>query len=72
MWASSLILTGANLATAVDYRCIHCGNKMFTINRNILALWLGQSYPAREIPLNMGWLQHKCKSCPAVYNIYWQ
>lgn len=72
MWHSSIILTRANLAEAKDYRCMHCGTKMFVINRNILALWLGPAFPPREIPINMGWIQHKCKSCPAVYNLYYQ
>lgn len=41
-------------------------------NHDVLVLWNGPNYPAREIPLGMGWVQHKCRGCQNVYNIYFQ
>ncbi len=72
MWRASVILTRANLTEAVDYRCIRCGNLMFKINRDILALWMGQEFPARLIPLGMGWIEHRCKNCRFTYSVYFQ
>lgn len=72
MWITNLILSRSNLPELHDRRCMECGNLLFKSNRNILAIWMGQAFPPRLIPLQMGWVQHKCRSCPMVYNIYYQ
>lgn len=72
MWQASIILTEANLTQAIPYFCMRCRSRLFDINRDILALWMGENYPARQIPKDMGWLQHKCRGCQYVYNVYFQ
>lgn len=68
----SVILTQNNLIQLRDYHCIGCGRKSFMANRDILAMWVGPSYPAHQIPLNMGWVQHKCRGCDTTINVYFQ
>lgn len=72
MWQANVVLTRQTLPKLEDYRCIKDGTLLFKINRDLLSLWFGAGYPVREIPLGMGWVQHKCKNCQMMYNFYWQ
>ena len=72
MWKVNFILTQYNLPEAVPYFCMRCKNRLFHINREILVLWMGTGYPEREIPKNMGFIEHKCKGCEMVYSLYFQ
>lgn len=72
MWSAVIILTKQNLPQAIPYYCMRCRNRMFDINRDIMALYLGPGYPAREIPRNMGMVEHKCRGCEYVYTFYFQ
>lgn len=68
----SIVLSQINLPQAVPFYCMRCRSTLFTINRDILMVSIGTQYPAREIPKNMGWLDHRCHSCKTNYNLYWQ
>lgn len=72
MWTSIVILTKQNLPQAVPYFCMRCRSRLFHVNRDILAMYVGEAYPAKEIPKGMGWIEIKCHGCEYIYNFYWQ
>lgn len=68
----NFILTANTLPQLVEYHCMRCTRLMFKGNQDILALWMGDGYPMQEVPAGMGWIEHKCRGCSQVYNIYFQ
>jgi hypothetical protein len=68
----NIILSKQIVVQAIPYYCMRCKTRLFDINHDILALWMGQGYPAHEIPNNMGWVRHQCKGCKKEYNWYFQ
>jgi hypothetical protein len=72
MWSAVIILTEANLPKAVPYFCMRCRNRLFHVNRDILVMYLGDGYPEKEIPKNMGMVEIKCRGCEYKYSFYFQ
>lgn len=69
---SSIILSRELLPELVDYRCMRCGSLFFKANKELLVVWMGSTYPPREIPIGMGFIEHKCRGCSHIYKIYFQ
>lgn len=74
MFTFNIILSRDNLTEAVPYFCMRCRNRLFHINRDILVVWQGESYPEKEIPRGMGKIEIKCRgsNCGIMYNFYYQ
>lgn len=70
--SASIILNHVAMPELQEYHCIRCTSMMFKTNRDLLTIWIGGSYPSREIPLDMGWQEYKCRGCGFLYNVYWQ
>lgn len=68
----NLILPKENFGYPLPYHCMRCKSYMFSINRDIAAIWMGEGYPAKEIPKGMGWLEFYCRGCKRMYNFYLQ
>lgn len=71
-WITNIIVSQHTLPELQDRRCMACGSLLFKSNRGILAIWMGEGYPARLIPLGMGWVSIKCRRCEMLYNLYYQ
>jgi hypothetical protein len=67
-----VILSKVNLPVDKPLYCMSCGHYMFKVNRERLVVYLGDGYPTNEIPLGMGLLTQKCRSCGMTYRVYWQ
>jgi hypothetical protein len=68
----NFVLGVENLPESVPFYCMRCRSQLWKMNRDILAVWMGDIYPPREIPRGMGWVSHKCHSCHVMINLYYQ
>lgn len=68
----NLIIPKETLEFKLPYYCIRCKSYIFSINKDLAAIWMGEPYPEREIPNNMGWVEFYCHGCKRVYNFYFQ
>jgi hypothetical protein len=68
----NLIIPRTNLGDLLPYNCIRCKSYIFSINRDVAAIWMGAPYPAKEIPNGMGWVKFYCQGCHRDYNFYFQ
>lgn len=69
---TTIYLHQQNLGIAKPLRCINCGRLFMSVNRNILAITNTNGIPLIEIPLGVGYAEHKCRGCEMVYRILWQ
>lgn len=68
----NLIISRENLDAKVPYYCMRCKSYIFSVNRDLAAIWMGEGYPEREIPNQMGWVSFYCHGCKRDYNFYFQ
>jgi len=68
----NIIINKENLDSKLPYYCIRCRSYIFSINRDIAVIFMGEGYPAREIPDHMGWIEFYCHGCKRNYNFYLQ
>lgn len=67
---AAVILAPENLVELEMYSCMRCKGPLFKINRSILVVSFGTSYPPEEIPRGMGWIQIQCRQCKFQWNFY--
>ena len=71
----NMIIPSAKLEYKVPYYCMRCRGYLFSINKEIMTIWMGDGYPEREIPDNIGsWVLISCRGqgCKRTYNLYFQ
>lgn len=66
----NLIIPSENLTYKVPYYCMRCKSYIFSINRDVAAIWMGEGYPEKEIPNGMGWINFYCHGCKREINFY--
>lgn len=71
-WKINIVLATQNIPVMAEYHCMRCTRMLFRSNRDMLVLWIGEGYPERQIPKGMGLIEHKCRGCSQVYNLYFE
>lgn len=68
----NLIISKQVLDYKLPYYCVRCRSYIFSINKDLAAIWEGEGYPDKEIPNGMGWVNFYCHGCKRDYNFYFQ
>lgn len=68
----NLIIPAGNFDSLLPYHCLRCKSYIFSVNRDVAAIWMGAGYPAKELPKGLGWVQFYCHGCKRIYNFYFQ
>lgn len=66
----NIFFAPSNLPNEIPLYCLRCRSQLFRVNREVVAVWTGEGYPARFIARGTGWIQIKCHSCKGIYNFY--
>ena len=66
----NFVFSRESLPATVPYYCMRCKSYIFSVNREVVTVWMGEGFPEREIPNDMGWIRFFCQGCKRNYNFY--